>query len=53
MRVTDKEIMAVQCPLCLAKPGKKCKRLSGEPCFELHQERRWVAVDKKIASLNR
>ena len=52
MLVTKKEVMAVECPLCAAKPGKKCERLSGEPCFESHQNRRWVAVDKKNVHLN-
>jgi len=51
MLVTKKEVMAVQCPLCGAKPGKKCERLSGESCFESHQTRPWVAMDKKEAVL--
>jgi len=51
MQLTLKEIQAVQCPLCSEQAGQPCRRLSGEPCFEPHQDRRWAATDKKKARL--
>ena len=38
-----KEILRVLCPLCGAKPGRKCQLGGGEPRNKAHRDRRWEA----------
>ena len=33
------------CPICGAAPGEKCVLNSGQPRFESHMERKWIAQD--------
>jgi hypothetical protein len=40
-----KEILTFLCPICRAKPGRKCQLGSGEPRNKSHQDRRWAAKD--------
>jgi hypothetical protein len=35
--------LEVECPTCHARPGRRCKRLSGHPC-ELHASRDRAAM---------
>jgi len=43
--LTLKEIQAVPCPTCGAKPGEKCELSTGQPRTNPHRERRLVAED--------
>jgi hypothetical protein len=42
-----KEILTVLCPLCGAKPGRKCQLGNGEARKVSHQDRRWAAKDRE------
>jgi hypothetical protein len=42
-----KEILTVLCPLCGAKPGRKCQLGSGERRNTSHRDRRWAARDNE------
>jgi hypothetical protein len=42
-----REILTFLCPLCGAKPGRKCHLGSGEPRNTSHQDRRWAAKENK------
>jgi hypothetical protein len=42
-----REILTFLCPLCGAKPGRKCHLGGGEPRNTSHQDRRWAATDSQ------
>jgi hypothetical protein len=42
-----KEILTFLCPICGAKPGRKCQLGSGEPRNTSHQDRRWAVKDSE------
>ena len=42
---TLKPIEVVPCPTCGAKPGEKCKLITGQPRTHPHRDRRLTAQD--------
>jgi hypothetical protein len=36
------------CPVCGAAPGEKCELNSGQPRYESHAERKWIAQDHNL-----
>jgi hypothetical protein len=46
MKATEKQILAVRCPTCGAKPGEKCELATGQPRTEPHRDRRLLVSDK-------
>jgi len=46
MQATKKEMLAIRCPTCGAKPGEKCELGTGQPRTEPHRDRRLLASDK-------
>jgi len=37
--------MNFSCSVCGADPGEKCELNSGQPRYESHMERKWIAQD--------
>jgi hypothetical protein len=43
MKVTAKQVLAIPCPTCGAKPGEKCELNSGQPRSTPHLDRSLAA----------
>jgi len=43
-KLTPRQVLAVRCPVCLAKPREKCTLSTGKPCLKTHLERRLFAA---------
>jgi hypothetical protein len=41
-----KQVLAVPCPTCGAKPGEKCELSAGQPRTDPHRDRRLIAKDQ-------
>jgi hypothetical protein len=46
MKVAEKQVLAVRCPTCGAKPGEKCELSTGQPRTDPHRDRRLAASEK-------
>ncbi len=44
--LSPKQVLAVPCPTCGAKPGKKCELSAGQPRTDPHRDRRLIAKDQ-------
>ena len=44
--LSPKQVLAVPCPTCGAKPGEKCELSAGQPRTDPHRDRRLIAKDK-------
>jgi len=42
---TLKQVLAVRCPTCGARPGEECELSTGQPRAEPHLDRRLIAGD--------
>jgi hypothetical protein len=46
MTVTEKQVLAVRCPTCGAKPGERCELNTGQPRTDPHRDRWLIAEDR-------
>jgi hypothetical protein len=44
--LSPKQVLAVPCPTCGAKPGEKCELIAGQPRTGPHRDRRLIAKDQ-------
>jgi hypothetical protein len=43
--LSPKDVLAIRCPTCGAKPGEKCELSTGQPRADPHRDRRLIAKD--------
>lgn len=46
MKAVKDPTLAICCPTCGAKPGKKCELSTGQPRTSPHRDRRLAALEK-------
>jgi hypothetical protein len=44
-KLSPKQVLAVRCPTCSAKPGEKCQLATGLPRINPHRDRRVIAKE--------
>jgi hypothetical protein len=44
-KLGPKQVLAIRCPTCGAKPKEKCELSTGQPRTEFHRDRRLIAKD--------
>jgi hypothetical protein len=46
--LSPKDVLAIRCPTCGAKPKEKCELSTGQPRTSPHQDRRLIAKEKSL-----